>query len=92
MSVQLHNEHEILPTAQALQVRAAAIRQGELKKAFGHLKRLSDAERQTVVALAAAITDGILSHPLQHLQGDPEGEFDVVVRDLFGLDGEAKPA
>lgn len=96
MSVQLHGAHdtghrvqglEALPTVPALQTRAAAIREGELRKAFGQLGRLSDAERQAVVALATAITDGILRLPLQRLQRADCGDYDTVLRDLFGLDG-----
>jgi len=90
MSVQLHNGDEALPTAPALQTRAAAIRQGELRKAFGQLARLSDAERQAVVALATAITDGILRHPLQRLQRADCADYDGVLRDLFGLDRPAE--
>jgi len=82
--------YEALPTVPALQSRAAAIRQGELREAFGQLGRLSDAERQAVVALATAITDGILRHPLQRLQRADSGDYDSVLRDLFGLDGPAE--
>ena len=91
MSVQLRQGDEGLATVPALRARAAAIRQGELRKAFGRLGRLSDAERQMVAALAAAITDGILRYPCRRLQIGDTGDYDSVLRDLFGLDAGASP-
>jgi len=88
MSVQLHGGNEGLATADALRARAAAIRQGELRKAFGQLGRLTDLERQTVVALTTAITDGILSSPVRRLCGGDSDGYDAVLRELFGLDLE----
>lgn len=89
--MQVHQGNDWLPTGHALRVKAAAVRRGELQKAFGRLGRLSEVERQTVVALATAITDGLLSHPLNRLAGDGAGNYDGVLRDLFGLDASISP-
>ena len=91
MSVQLRQGDEGLATVPALRANAAAIRQGELRKAFGQLGRLSDAERQMVAALATAITDGILRYPCHRLQGGDAADYDGVLRDLFGLDAGTAP-
>jgi hypothetical protein len=80
-------EGEALPTALALQGKAAAICDGELAKACGRLGRLSAGEREVLASLVAGIAEGILSGPLSRLQGGGEDEYEAILRELFDLDG-----
>ncbi len=85
MSVQLRDGDKVLPASLAMLERVQGIRDGELKKAFAQLKRLSEVERRTVAALATAITDSILQPVLDHLGENDSTDRERELCELFGL-------
>ncbi len=80
---------KVAPTIAALQKKASLIRAAELEKTLPRLKGLSDKEKKSVEAMAAAIVNKMLHDPIRHLKSDnPQREEHTVdlVRELFNLD------
>lgn len=82
-----------VPTIVALKEKLEAIRKGELEKSLGSsLKGLSDAERQALEDMTAAIVNKILHAPLTRLKaGKGDGDeaiYAEALKKLFNLEKE----
>jgi len=83
---------DVVPTIISLKKRFEGIRKGELEKAMGVLKDLSEEERRVIEAMTRAIINKILHPPVTHLKKETnsvEGDFYIeATRRLFDLDSE----
>ena len=79
----------VVPVIRDLKAYAEEIRQGELRRALGHLSALTEAEQQTVESLTAAIVNKLLHQPIVALKDPASGpRVAEAVRDIFHFSGE----
>jgi len=87
---QWFNTLSVVPTIVALQEKADAIVQAELRKSSNLLGHLGDAQKEAVQVLARSIAEKVLNDPILFLKGKAEREagdtYLDVARRLFNLD------
>jgi len=87
---QWFNTLSVVPTIVALQEKADAIVQAELRKSSNLLGHLSDTQKEAVQVLARSIAEKVLNDPILFLKGKAEREagdtYLDVARRLFNLD------
>ena len=84
---------EVVPAIASLRARAEEIRARELERA--RLGGLSEQDRRAVDSLTSQIVNKLLHLPTVRMKeaaaGAEGGTYADVVRDLFGLDDDARP-
>jgi glutamyl-tRNA reductase len=84
------NTLSVVPTIVALQEKADAIVQAELKKSYNLLGHLTDTQKGAVQVLARSIAEKVLNDPILFLKGKAERDagdtYLDVARRLFNLD------
>ena len=75
---------QVVPTIRAIRERAEAIRAAEIQRTLARCPELSDAERQAIDALSAAIVNKLLHDPIATLKDPAAGEeIRVAAQRLF---------
>jgi len=84
------NTLSVVPTIVALQEKAGAIIQAELKKSNSLMEHLADGQKEAVEMLARSIAEKVLNDPILFLKGKAEratvDTYLDVARRLFNLD------
>lgn len=90
-----YGQRAVAPVIALLRQRAEAIRAQELDKALRRLDHLSEADKERIRALSAAIVNKLLHEPTVRLKEQarsPEGyRFAAAAAQLFGVEHELKP-
>lgn len=80
----------VVPTIKALRERFLGVAREEAERTLGRLQRVSEVDRREVHAMAEAIVNKLLHHPLTTIKREAESEeLIAVVRRLFAL-GDAE--
>jgi glutamyl-tRNA reductase len=76
----------VVPTIKVLRERFLGVAREEAERTLGRLQRVNEADRREVHAMAEAIVNKLLHHPLTTLKREAESEeLIAVVRRLFAL-------